>query len=816
MNRTIFQIILTVFLIGFIGVLALIFIGMGFAGGMVFASWKDIQDVDLGQLEYQQTDIWKQHLEVYSSICIVQKGDSIDFLLEKLIRLKYIELQQKFTKPSEAGQYLTDLNPSRKTGKIWIFLQGFHYPRGDRPASQVEIDVRDGAIVNIRNDKGVEIPSFDLQPELIGEAYNKAGEAREIVLFAQMHENENLLKAFLAAEDKRFYQHWGIDIQGIIRAFIRNLRDGNLVGGSLHGASTITQQLTKNIYLSGEQRYLRKIKEALLAFRIEAHFSKDEILEKYLNLINLGRYGSRDVLGVQEAAKSYFGKPVWELEIHECATLAGIPKSPPAYSPIRRPEKSKTRRNLILQLMWTAEYITESEYEKGINQPLVIEVPKSLKSKEAPHFLDYVHQQLAEMPLLKDQLYNQGLKVYTTIDMSMQKVAEKAVVEHLRSLDKGFRNLPKYELNLKNRNGINPITNYPQSALIAIEPMTGRIKAMVGGRDYFLPRWFRDRGINGNFYNRAVQAKRQPGSAFKPIVFAALFEKPSLANPATVVRDEAWFPEGWSGDRWSPRNYKGIYYGDMTLRRALEKSINVATARLMWETPKGQDGLPEGVNRTIALAKRLGIESHLDPYPTLALGASVVTPLELTSAYAVFANRGVRTKPTSIQYVENRYGELLIENQVQSEKVLDEDVAYLITRLMEGVIKNGTGRNARRTWKLKRPAAGKTGTTNDFTDTWFVGYVRNLVVGVWVGFDDPQKKTGKPGATGALPIWAKFMVDGARGPVEEFPVPSGIELRAIDKDTGLLKYDGKCPKDRIILEAFLVGDEPKMLCNVHQ
>ena len=801
--KTILRILLGIALSVLILIISLAFIGIGFASGVILSSWEIVRDVDLSQLEYDQAKIWKQHLEVYSSICTVQREDSGDFLLKKLERLAYEKTPQK---PHKDGQYSTNLDPAGNSGRVWIYLQGFHYPHADHDPFLVEIDLRQGKIVAIRNANGADIPSFDLQPELIGEQYNKAGEAREIVSLAQMRRNEYLLKAFLAIEDKRFYQHWGVDVHGIISAFWQLSK-----GARLRGASTITQQLTRNIYLTPERRIMRKIKEALLAVRIEARFSKDEILEKYLNLINLGRYSAREVLGVQEAAMSYFGKPVWELDIHECATLAGIPKSPTLYSPIRHPDKSKARRDLVLDLMRREKFITEEEYEKSKNAPFDIRAPEGTKRREAPHFVDYIHQQLLGMPILKDRLYNQGLKVYTTIDVSMQEVAEQAVAEHLRELDKRFKT-PNYDANLKNKNGINPITNYLQAALVAIEPQTGHIKAMVGGRNYFLPRWFRAKGINGNFLNRAVQSQRQPGSAFKPIVFTGLFERPSLVNPATIIDDKAWFVETHKNKRYAPRNYGGRYFGQVTVRRVLEKSINVATAKQTWETRPEENGKPEGINRAVSLAKRLGIRSSLRPYPSLALGASEVTPLEITAAYAVFANGGVRAAPIDIQYIEGRDGELLFQNEVQTKRVLDADVAYLITHLMEGVIKDGTGVRARRSG-LTRPAAGKTGTTDDFTDAWFVGYIQNLAVGVWVGFDSPRKSTRSEGAKAALPIWTRVMLDGARGPSKTFDVPSTVVFRKIDKETGLLA-SAKCTNT--ITEAFLDGYAPKTICREHE
>jgi 1A family penicillin-binding protein len=801
--KTILRILLGIALSVLILIISLAFIGIGFASGVMLSSWEIVKDIDLNQLEYDQASIWKQHLEVYSSICTVQREDSGDFLLKKLERLAFKKTSRT---PHKEGQYATQLDPEEKTGRIWIYLQGFHYPHADYEPFLVEIDLRQGKIVAIRNDNGADIPSFDLQPELIGEQYNKAGEAREIVSLAQMRRNEYLVKAFLAVEDKRFYQHWGVDVKGVLSAFWEVFKGAP----RLRGASTITQQLTRNIYLTPERRIMRKIKEALLAVRIEARFSKDEILEKYLNLINLGRYSSREVLGVQEAAMSYFGKPVWELEIHECATLAGIPKSPTRYSPIRHPDNSKSRRNLVLDLMRREEFITQAQYEKSKKAPFDIRAPEGTKRREASHFLDYIHQQLLAMLILKDRLYNQGLKVYTTIDVSMQEVAEQAVAQHLRELDKRFRT-PNYDANLKNNNGINPIKNYLQAALVAIEPRTGHIKAMVGGRDYFLPRSFRAKGVNGNFLNRAVQSQRQPGSAFKPIVFASQFEKPSLVNPATIIDDQAWFVENY-GKRYAPRNYGGRYFGQVTVRKVLEKSINVATAKQTWETPPGKNGKPEGVNRAIDLAQRLGIRSPLRSYPSLALGASEVTPLEITAAYAVFANGGVRATPIGIQYIEDRDGELVFENRVQTKRVLDADVAYLITHLMEGVIKDGTGARVRRSG-LKRPAAGKTGTTNDFTDAWFVGYIQNLAIGVWVGFDSPKKSTRSEGAKAALPIWTRVMLDGARGPSKKFDVPSTVVFRKIDKETGLLASD-KCT--HTITEAFLDGYAPQQICRAHE
>ena len=809
--RSVVSIIWVLFQIASILGIVLFFFLAGIVGGVVVSAWKSVRVVDLTQLDYQQSDTWKQHLEIYSAPCTIQKGDSVSFILEKINRLSYEQvIPNQVRKDSwQPNQYSLVLDKSERNGLINLFTRPFHYPRMDQSAKDLILKIIDGKISSIQllNPSSRNIDRFELEPELISEIYDRGGEAREIVNLNQIP--ERLLISFLAVEDKRFYEHWGIDPIRVAGAFLYNLRTGQL-----HGASTITMQLSRNIYYDNRKMWLRKVKESLLAVRIEAKYSKDEIIERYLNFIDLGRYANRDLKGVQEAAKSYFGKSVSELELHECAVLAAIPKSPTRYSPIRNADRCKKRRNLVLKLMRDNSFITQKQYLKAIQQPLKVQ-KQDLSRKEvaAYHFLDHVHSELKKINSLSQQLYNQGLKVYTTIDLSMQKVANSCVAEHLRELDRDkskYPNLPDYDENRNNPNGIDPIKNYLQAGLVAIEPQTGHIKAMVGGRDYYVTRQ------TVNFYNRAVQAKRQPGSAFKPIVVAALFNQPSLATPATVVNDEPWFTEDEPGEIWAPRNYSERYFGNVTVRTIIEKSINIGMARLMNETPvHPKTGRPEGIIRTLKLSKEMGIESNLNPFPALALGASDLTLLEITSAYGTFADSGRHAKPISIQYVENREGEILIENQVRQKQVLKPDIAYTVTQLLSGVIKNGTGRRAR-IMGLERPAAGKTGTTNDFTDAWFVGYVPNMTVGVWVGFDDPQQSAEQEGARGALPIWTKFMLHALRGPVTNFSKPSGIIFREIDKETGLLAYTGLCRPENIIQEVFLVGQEPKVLCNAHE
>ena len=801
-----------------------VFAGIGFAGGMLIGCWEDVQGIKFDDLEYDAVETWQQHLEVYSSVCEVKEADKIAFLLDKLERLEYKKVSEIVPRLSQPGEYAQALDPEEKNGTVHIHLRDFEYPYLDIEAGHVQITVKDKKIVSIRSEGNSVRQNFYLEPEKIAEIADKEeGTTRRLVPLLQMP--DKLTGAFIAIEDRRFSEHWGVDVIRLVGAFKNKL----LHGSRLAGTSTLTQQLARNIYLF-EQRsdrdIGRKAREILLAVRIEKVFSKDEILERYLNHINLGRskYGGKTLYGVQQAAQGFFGKEVSELDNHECALLAALPKGPTDYSPFFNPENAKKRRNLVLDKMFDEGYIPgESEWLAGMNAPLLPPVlhGSGMKTpqKEAGHFIDYIKKELSRLPELKGKLYSDGLKVYTTIDMSMQAVAEKAVADHLRYMDStyGGSRLPNYDANKRNPHGIDPIKDYLQAGFIAFEPKTGHIKAMVGGRDYHIT------GGKFNFYNRAVgTARRQPGSAFKPIVFAALLEEPSIITPASVIVDEPWGIVPFPGQKkWYPDNYSRRFKGHVIMRDILTSSINVPTARTTLETPIGANGIWEGINRTVDLAKRMGIKSPMDPKPALSLGASGMTVLELTSAYGIFANGGVQTEPVHIQYILDADGERIYppdNHQPEGTHVLDEKVAYQITSCLENVIQNGTGRRAVKDG-LTRPAAGKTGTTNDNVDAWFVGYTTDLVVGVWVGFDQnrsTRRNYNQQGAWAALPIWSKFMIDAARGPDKPFPVPNGIVFREIDKKSGLLKRADKCPEENISNEPFIKGQEPPGICNLHR
>ena len=820
------QVVLTLVWVVCILVSIAIFGGIGFACGMLVGCWEDVSTIKFDDLEYDAIDTWQQHLEVYSSVCEVQEADKVAFLFDKLERLQYKKVSEIVPRLSQPGEYAEALDAAKKNGTVHIHLRTFEYPHLDVKAGHVKISVNNGEIVSIRGEDNSVRQNFYLEPEKLADiADQEEGTTRRLIPLLQMP--QRLMGAFIAIEDRRFYKHWGVDILGLARAF----KDTLLHGRRLAGTSTLTQQLARNIYLfevRSDRSVVRKAREILLAVRIEKAFSKDEILERYLNHVDLGRsrLGGKTLRGVQQAGLGYFEKKVSELSNHECALLAALPKGPHAFSPFFNPENAKSRRDIILGKMLEQHYINESEWLDSVNADLLpLNIPGSgmkMEQKEAGHFLQYVHEELALLPELKEKLYTGGLKVYTTIDMSMQTVAEKAVADHLRYMDKtyGGSRLPDYDTIKENPNShINPITDYLQAAVIAFEPKTGYIKAMVGGRDYYIG------SGRFSFYNRAVDedAIRQPGSAFKPIVFAALLEEPSIVTPATVIMDEEWGIVPFPGQWWAPSNYiAGRFRGPVNVREILTHSINVPTARAMWETPLGNNDIKEGINRTVNLAKRMGINSDLDPKPALSLGSSGMTVLELTSAYAIFANGGIKTKPKHILYILDADGRTIYpppdNTAIENDRVLDERVAYQITSCLENVLDDGTARRARRAG-FERPAAGKTGTTNSKVDAWFVGYTPDLVVGVWVGFDSyrqNRRNYNRPGSEAALPIWTEFMLNAARGPKKEFPIPDGIVFREIDKMSGLLKRAGKCPEENISSEPFIEGQEPNELCNIHR
>ena len=597
---------------------------------------------------------------------------------------------------------------------------------------------------------------FDINGDLICNLHLE--ENRLPIKIANMP--KDLQNAFVAVEDARFYKHCGIDPLGIMRAAVVNITAGSVS----EGGSTITQQLAKNAYLSQERTLKRKIQEMFLALQIERQYSKQEILEMYLNQIYFGQ----GAYGIQAAAKTYFNKNAEDLTLPECAMLAGIPKSPNYYSPFNNLKAAKARQEVVLNQMVKYQYIDSETAARAKATEIVLAEPGGAKSRQlASYFIDYVTQILIEK-YGADAVYKEGLKIYTTLDLNMQKAAEAAITQ-----------LPTYRTD---ENGV----QQPQVAIVAIDPHNGHIRAMVGGR-------------GNDHFNRATMAERQPGSAWKPFVYLAAID--SGMCPKTTIRDAAL-----TIGNWSPKNYSGNYSGTVTLRHALTYSLNIPAVKLV------QQLSPEKVLR---YAQDMGITSLVFEgavndcnLSAASLGGLTrgVTPLELASAYGVFATGGVLTKSTPIIKVVNRDGKVLEENLTpQSKDVVSATSAYIVTDMMKDVVTHGTGARA----NIGRPAAGKTGTTDNNRDAWFVGFTPDLVASVWVGMDSSGYLSGVTGGTLPAAIWRDFMKVAVRNmPATDFTRPRGVDM---DKET-LKATDSGDPlpeEDEETTEEDVTTEEPK-------
>lgn len=694
-------------------------------------------------------------------------------------------------------------------------------------------------------------------------------ERRILLPLSQMP--EMLKKAFVAAEDARFYKHQGIDILSIFRAFYKNIEAGAII----QGGSTITQQVTKSFLLTPERSYTRKIKEAILAYRIDKKFTKDEILFLYLNQIYLGH----GAYGVEAASENYFGKSAYELNLAECAILAGLPQAPSRYSPFKYPERAKQRQIYVLNRMVEEGFITNIQATEAINTVLDIKPRRNLYIEEVPVYTEHIRRYILKK-YGNDVLYNEGLKIYSAVNIEMQKMAREEIKKGLYALDKreGYRGPIKnlkpeeiesfstelqleleetpleegkivkgvvIEINEENDTVIvrmgstlgviriddmrwarkpDPEVAYyetrvhhvkevlkvgdviqvlvkkkifdtdrwwlsleqvpkVQAALLCIESETGNVKVMMGGKD------FRE-----SQFNRAIQSRRQPGSAFKPIIYAAALDKGY--TPATMIIDSPIVYEDTEHDfTWKPRNYKEKFYGPTIFRDALTKSRNVVTIKILQDI---------GIGYAINYAKKLGIKSNMNRDLSIALGSSGISLLELVSAYSVFNNLGYLVEPVFITKVLDREGNVIEEGNPVRRKVIEQNTAYIMTSLLEGVVKHGTGHRVK---VLKRPVAGKTGTTNNLHDAWFVGYTPRYNTGTWVGYDEENSLgKGETGSRAASPIWVGFMQRLlADKPVRVFQVPEGVVFSKIDAETGLLPIP---ESKKTIFECFKEGTVP--------
>jgi penicillin-binding protein 1A len=699
-----------------------------------------------------------------------------------------------------------------------------------------------------------------------------------------------MIQAFIAAEDAEFFQHKGIDYKGITRALFKNLIAGRIV----QGGSTITQQVTKTFFLTPKRSLLRKLKEVAYAFGLERNLTKEEILTLYLNNIYLGN----GAYGVEAASESYFNKRTEQLNLAEMTMMAGLVKAPSRYSPINSLKRAKDRQTYVLTRMVDLGFISQEQKERALRTSLKIQSRESAYFSKAPYFTEFIRHQV-ERKYGKEKLYQEGLRIYTTLDLTLQKIAQKSVEMGLRDLDKrqGFRGpiqtLSQNQvkaLSIKKKGALNPISQneifegvilskddskkfytvwvedrkgmlpysemawalhikstphfgpqkvktpgdllktgdvvhvrvkeaskkdqsliltleqepLAQGALLCLDPKTGYVRAMVGGRDF-----------SESQFNRAIHSRRQPGSAFKPFIYAAALEKGY--NPSTILMDspvEYSDPDGET--YWAPKNYDKNFMGPITFRNALAHSRNVATVKLLEDI---------GVGYALKFIKKLGIDSPIKRDLSIALGTSGISMLEMTSGFGVFANGGECVTPIFIKKIVTMKGEVLEENYpyvemeekeeeeetsepsspVLKERVISPQNAFIMTHLLEGVVQHGTGQRAK---ILGRPIAGKTGTSSDYTDAWFIGYTPSLLTGVWVGFDDKTSLgTNETGARAALPIWISFMDQALRNiPTEVFKPPQGIALIKVNIETGQ-PSDGS--SQETIIEAFIEGSIPR-------
>ncbi len=680
-------------------------------------------------------------------------------------------LQSMGYRAAAAGQGLTLGSFRRQDDQIEIFRRPFPSPDGMTGKDRLRITF-EGDNVRRLETLGVASPdltSVRLEPPLIASFYGADLRDRRPVSIDDLP--EDLILAVLAAEDASFLTHKGISLTSILRAAWVNLRSNQV----RQGGSTLTQQLVKNLYLTHERRLTRKIREALLAILIEARYEKRNILEAYLNEIYWGRSGAVSLMGVGAASWAYFGKHPAQLNLSESALLAGMIQAPATLSPLSHPQAAKERRDFVLGRLAQMRWVEAARLETASRQPVeTFDVSRVVR--QAPYFADAVLAE-ARRRYAIEGLDDAGYVLLSTLSLDDQGKAEEALAWGLEALETGWE---------KGRDNVAPL----QGALISVDPRDGGILAYVGGRSY-----------SQSQFDRVGSARRQVGSAFKPIVFATAFEQ-GVATPATFLED-APYSVRLAGKTWQPQNSDGKYRGWVTARSALELSLNVPTARLAAQA---------GLSNIVEMAHRLGVEQPLEPYPALALGAMEVTPREMATVYATFANQGRRPQLHGLTAIFDRHGKPLKGAASKPPtQVLRQDIAHLVNSTLQGVFDRGTARSARRQG-ISDALAGKTGTTNSRRDSWFAGYSPERTTLVWVGYDD-SSKTRLSGARAALPIWSRFTL-GTRptGGYSAFPTPEGVVVAWIDPTTGGLATD-RCPE--VVAESFLSTQPPTELCPAH-
>src|SRR5260221_5024517 len=709
---------------------------------------------------------WDLPSRIYSDATAIVPGMSIPrALLEpKLNHVGYHEVREKIANPGDYRYVKDDLE---------IYLQNFEYPDIEFRTMPVVIGMNGNVVRDIkRADDAVPLRGIRIEPELITSIYNDEMEDRLPVALSGIP--KVLSDAIISTEDKNFYSHNGISISGVAGALRTDMKQGAMT----HGGSTLTQQLVKNLYLNPERTWRRKASEALMAILLEIRYRKPEILEAYLNEIYLGQNGAVQIKGVEQASQLYFGKHVTYLTLPEAATLAGMIRSPNVLNPLQHPDRPKPRRDTVLGLMRGQGLITQEQCDAAIASPLTTSrFPRG--SRSAPFFVDLVLKQLRET-YPETQLRTEGLRIFTTLDTIMQRPAEQALASGIESLTKKHADIRKSQTPL-------------EGVILTIQPGTGYVKALVGGRNY-----------SKTQFNRAIQARRQPGSLFKPFVYVTAMnpERGQQAFTAATVLDDAPITVRTGSNVWEPQNYDQRFHGRVTVRDALAHSYNIPAVRA---------AIDAGVPNAIKTAANIGIESQAEPYPSVSLGSFEVTPLEIAYAYSAFANLGVKAEPISILAVSTRDGKLLESREVKMKRVAPASVCYVMNDVLKDVFNYGTAGKPRSPG-FERAFSGKTGTTSNYRDAWFIGYSPRILSLVWVGFDDGHS-VRLAGGDACVPIWTSHMnrIVGMI-PDVDWKRPDDVVERTIDPASGMLATP-YCPETKN--EIFVVGTEPTQVCPLH-
>ena len=707
---------------------------------------------------------WSIPSRAFSDATILYPGQGVNrnLLSKKLDHLGYRKSSEN---PAKKGDLRISLS------RLEIFLHDMKTPQQSREGFPATVQFSGSRIESIVHSRtGKTIPILELEPEELMLFFGPEREQRRLVSID--HVPRHVIHAVLAAEDSRFFDHRGLDPLGILRALYANLLSGDI----RQGGSTITQQLAKNYFLTPERTFTRKIKEALMALTIEMMYDKNEILEIYLNEIYLGQKESVSINGIGEASFFYFGKPVGELSLSEGAVLAGLIRAPNLFTPYMDKNRSQARRDSVLEAMHKHQWLTAEQLKASLAKPLTTSGYDTYV-RRAPYFMDYLSQQLGSLYPL-EALTSLGLSIFTTLDTQVQMAAEDALAKGLKRIEDTNSRLKRKEPEKK-----------LQGAIVVIQPKTGYLLAMVGGRDY---------GVSQ--FNRITQAKRQPGSAFKPFVFLSSLDS---FTPASILSNE---PKTYkiNGSEWRPDNYTAIPETRISMRDALSKSVNRATVDLVMKL---------GLDPVVKTASAFGFSTPLKPYPSIALGAFELVPLELARAYCAFAANGVLPIPLSLKDVVDEKGEILERRHISVQTVTTPGKAFLITSMLRSAVEQGTARSLKDKG-IHFPVAGKTGTTNDFKDGWFVGYTPEIMALIWVGFDDGASLQA-PASALTLPIWADLMntvpqhVSGSW-----FKAPPDIVVETVCKDSGQLALASACPAT--LEEYFLAENSPRERCTLHR